>query len=121
MSDAFFKNSDVVDRLSLPALQNLMAHVDLVITMDSLPLHLAGTTMIPTYSFFGASSANKYKPLGKQSGTYQGICPYDRQFEKRCPILRTCKTGACIKNLEGSQLFEEFMRWWDSILSERSQ
>ncbi|TXI35962.1 MAG: lipopolysaccharide heptosyltransferase I [Nitrosomonas sp.] len=90
-------NSIVIPRLPLPALQNLMCGVDLVVAMDSLPLHLAATTSTPTYSFFGPSSAEKYKPEGSQHRSFQGVCPYGRSFDKRCPILRTCRTGACLR------------------------
>jgi heptosyltransferase-1 len=106
------QQSLVINKLPLPALQNLMTHVDLVLAMDSLPLHLAGTTSTPTYSVFGASSAKKYKPLGEQHQAFQGRCPYGKHFEKRCDQLRTCKTGACIKQLEGQQLFDHFYEWW---------
>ena len=34
----------VIERLTLPVLQNLMNEMDWVLAMDSLPLHLAGTT-----------------------------------------------------------------------------
>jgi len=102
--------SQVVERLPLPGLQNLMNQVDLVIAMDSLPLHLAGTTKTATFSIFGASLAEKYKPLGPQHLTYQGGCPYKRTFEKRCPILRSCPTGACIQSLQGNELFEYFRK-----------
>lgn len=95
--------SIVVDRLPIPVLQNLMSHMHLVIAMDSLPLHLAGTTAVPTFGVFGASSAQKYQPLGEQHRFFQGSCPYGQKFEKRCPRLRTCKTGACIRTLESVQ------------------
>jgi len=89
----------VINRLSLPALQVLMGRVSRVIAMDSLPLHLAGTTSTPTWSVFGPSSGSKYAPLGDQHTFYQGTCPYGRQFEKRCPILRSCPTGACMRGV----------------------
>jgi heptosyltransferase-1 len=100
--------SQVVDRLSLPVLQNLMGHVDLVLSMDSLPLHLAGTTKTPTYSFFGPSLAEKFQPMGDQHHAVQGSCPYGQTFEKRCRVLRTCQTGACMKQMDGSKLFDDF-------------
>lgn len=109
------QNSSVINRLSLPALQNLMVQVDLVLAMDSLPLHLAGSTSTPSYSIFGASSAQKYKPIGQCHQAFQGSCPYGKTFEKRCDILRTCKTGACIKQLQGEQLFNHFYEWWTSL------
>jgi heptosyltransferase-1 len=108
----FAKHSVIVDKMSLPMLQNLMDMSDLVVAMDSLPLHLAGTTSTPSYSVFGASSAKKYKPLGQDHGAFQGICPYGRTFVKRCPILRTCKTGACIRSLAANDLYAHFHSWW---------
>ena len=92
-----FCGSSVLERLSLPLLQHVMAKCQLVVAMDSLPLHLCGTTQTPTLSFFGPSSAKKYAPLGKQHLAVQGKCPYGIHFEKRCPKLRTCQTGACMK------------------------
>jgi heptosyltransferase-1 len=110
----FTGNSQIVDKMSLPMLQNLMAMSDLVIAMDSLPLHLSGTTKTPSFSVFGASSAAKYKPLGTHHHSFQGSCPYGRSFVKRCPILRTCPTGACIRDLQAQELFDSFHSWWDS-------
>lgn len=87
----------LLPKLSLPQLQNLLQEAELLIGMDSLPLHLAASVGTPTLSFFGPSSKNKYAPLGKQHTSYQGSCPYGIQFEKRCPKLRTCRSGACLK------------------------
>lgn len=111
----FMSHSVVIDRVSLPMVQNLMMVVDLVIAMDSLPLHLAGTTATPSFSIFGPSLAQKYKPMGLRNYAFQGACPYGRTFVKRCPILRKCPTGACIHNLSGKDdLFIRFREWWDS-------
>ncbi len=104
-----FTHGIVIDKLSLSALQNLMAKMDLVIAMDSLPLHLAGTTDVSTYSFFGPSSAAKFMPLGKQHHAFQGSCPYGRIIQRRCPILRKCKTGACLREISGDELFANFI------------
>jgi len=101
--------SHILEKMSLPMLQNLMGQVNLVIAMDSLPLHLAGTTKTPTFSVFGASAASKFKPEGAQHRALQGVCPYGRTFEKRCPILRTCKTGACIRDINPDDLIQFFI------------
>lgn len=106
----FQDHAFIVEKLPLPVLQNLMGSVDLIVAVDSLPLHLAGTTATPTFSVFGASTASKFKPEGKQHQAVQGICPYGRTFEKRCPILRTCPTGACIRSFTGRALFDEFRK-----------
>lgn len=98
--------SCVLDRMPLPVLQQLMSWVDLVIAVDSLPLHLAGTTQTSTFSVFGPSSAFKYKPLGEQHIAFQATCPYGKKFNKRCADLRTCSTGACLKDLKGKKLYD---------------
>lgn len=108
IQSSFSDNTMIVDKLPIPTLQNLMRHMDFVIGMDSLPLHLAGTTSTPTFSIFGASSASKYKPLGPKHHSFQGECPYGETFNRRCPILRTCSTGACIRKLAEDALFAEF-------------
>ena len=113
----FAAGSQIVDKMSLPMLQNMMVMSNLVIAMDSLPLHLAGTTGTPTFSVFGASSAAKYKPPGNQHYAFQGSCPYGRSFEKRCPILRTCPTGACIREVKAAELFEAFKAWWIGVVA----
>ena len=98
LCDHFGERGELLDCLSLPLLQNLMRGMDLVVAMDSLPLHLAGTTPTATLSFFGPSSAKKYAPIGDHHYFTQGECPYNIHFEKRCPKLRTCATGKCLKN-----------------------
>ena len=103
-----FKDSSILlEKLPLATLQNLMASVDRVFAMDSLPLHLAGSAGVSTYSIFGPSSAEKYRPKGEQHHSFQGSCPYGEVFPKRCPKLRSCPTGACIRSLSGEQLFNQ--------------
>lgn len=109
---SFIDSSVVSDRLSIVVLQELMQYMDLVIAVDSFALHLAATTSTPTYSIFGASSSHKYKPLGMQHYALQGECPYGKKFEKRCPILRKCTTGACMKEIQEELLLEHFSKWW---------
>jgi lipopolysaccharide heptosyltransferase I len=96
----------VLPKLPLPALQNIMGRVDRLIAMDSLPLHLCGTTGTPTLSVFGPSNAEKYRPLGERHKVIQGECPYNRSFELRCPKLRTCSTGLCTRGLSGEQIYQ---------------
>lgn len=102
--------SQICPKLSLSALQHLMGRVDKVIAVDSLPLHLAGTTKTPTFSIFGPSLAAKYQPMGVGHEAYEGSCPYNVTFEKRCPKLRTCSTGACMKDVSAQTLLEDFLK-----------
>jgi heptosyltransferase-1 len=102
------KTSHVVDMLPLPTWQNLMNEVDLVIAVDSSALHLCGTTSTPSFSIFGPTSPRVFKPIGERHFSVQGTCPYGRTFEKQCPVLRSCPTGSCIKELSAEALFEAF-------------
>jgi heptosyltransferase-1 len=113
--------AQILDRLPLPVLQNFMAAVDLVIAMDSLPLHLAATTSTATYGFFGPSLGLKYQPQGPQHHAFQGCCPYGQIFAKRCPALRTCPTGACLREANGEQLFKQFAAAYRRALIEPVQ
>lgn len=99
-------NTVIAEKMSLPHLQKMMEQMDLVISVDSLPLHLAGTTSTPTFSIFGPSSALKYAPIGTQHIYLQGGCPYGETFEKRCALLRKCPTGACIHDLKSETLIK---------------
>lgn len=101
-------NAEVLPLLSLPQLQDKMRSMSLVIAMDSLPLHLAAEAGVPTFSVFGPSLAEKYRPMGANHVSVQGACPYGQVFTKRCPLLRTCKTGACMKSITADQLFARF-------------
>jgi heptosyltransferase I len=102
------ENSEVLGDLSFALLQHVMREMDLVIAMDSFPLHLAAEAGVPTFSIFGASSSYKFKPLGSMHHAFQGQCPYGQTFVRRCPKLRTCKTGACIHHLKEQELFLAF-------------
>lgn len=102
------QNSLILDRMELPVLQNAMSHFSCVIAMDSLPLHLAASVGVATFSAFGPSLASKYAPIGGQHIAIQGSCPYQQKFIRRCPLLRSCPTGACLKELTGDQLFSVF-------------
>jgi len=94
-----FRESFVLEPLTLALLQHVMAESRLLIAMDSLPLHLCGTTKTPTLSFFGPTLASKFRPMGAQHVSIEGSCPYKIGFKKTCPKLRTCATGACLKHL----------------------
>lgn len=102
------KSAFIVEKLALPTWQNLMNEVDLVIGVDSSALHLCGTSSTPSFSVFGPTSSEVFKPMGQRHFAFQGTCPYGKTFEKQCPILRTCPTGACIRELKAEELFQAF-------------
>ncbi len=103
----FQGRSRMVGDLSIPLWQALMRHVDLVLAVDSAALHLCAMTKTPSFSLFGPTNPHVYKPLGAQHRHLQGACPYGRTFIHRCPVLRTCPTGACIHNITADQIAEK--------------
>jgi heptosyltransferase I len=110
----FLINSKIIPKLEFPLWQNLMSLVDLVIAFDSAALHLAGSIETKTFSIFGPTNPNVFKPLGNNHFSIIGNCPYKMQFIKQCPNLRSCKTGACIKDLKSDDIFNSFIQWWDT-------
>lgn len=102
---------EVVGHLSLPLWQALMKEMDGVIAVDSAALHLAGAVGTPVFSFFGPTRAEVFAPFGSQNKVYQGVCPYGVVFDKQCPQLRTCESGACLKSLCSEDVIDAFRSW----------
>ncbi len=110
LQSIFPKRGISVGELSFSLWQALMREMDLVIAVDSAALALCGLTKTPSLSFFGPSMASVYKPLGDHHVAWQGSCPYGQIFTTRCPLLRTCKTGACLKSVNSDKLLEKLIR-----------
>ena len=111
----FPQKSHVVYRPRLPVLQHIMAKATIVLSVDSLALHLAGTTHTPTFSFFGPSSPSKYVPMGSLHGFFHRACPLNVLFEKRCPYLRTCTSGECLKGADPNSMFRSVYEWYKAV------
>lgn len=109
LHSCFPGRSVALGQLSLPLWQALMCRMERVIAMDSAALHLCATTPVPSFSVFGPSLASVFKPTGAQHRAVQGSCPYGKTFKERCPILRTCPTGACMRTLTPQQLFHSWL------------
>lgn len=107
----FLSSSVVLFQPELPVLHRLLSLADRVIAMDSFVLHLASMTPTATFSFFGPSNGKKYAPQREIDGYLQGDCPFNTSFVKRCPILRTCQTGACLKDISVESCFQAVGQW----------
>lgn len=110
----FSDSSSLLPHMRLPVWQRMMARMDAVLSVDSGALHLAATAGTRTFSFFGPSSAQVYKPAGERHGAFEGDCPYGVAFTKRCPKLRTCSTGSCLKDISSEALYSRFIEWFAS-------
>ena len=109
---ALFEDSRVVGGLSLNEWQGLMRRSIGVICVDSAALHLAHLASVSTFAFFGPSSSWVYNPGGS---VYQGECPYQEPFVKRCSKLRTCKTGECLNRLDIEKAHTLIERWAETL------
>ncbi|HEV7735859.1 MAG TPA: glycosyltransferase family 9 protein [Chlamydiales bacterium] len=114
MRSQFVRNSVAVENLEIATWQNLMQKMELVIAVDSAALHLCGTTNTPSFSLFGPTSPEVFKPMGHKHFAMQGSCPYGRTFIKQCPVLRSCPTGLCIRSLDADAVFLAFWGWWEA-------
>ncbi len=110
----------MIGELTLPLWHALMAEMDGIISVDSVGLHLAATTGVPTLSLFGPSRAAIFSPDGPQHASIQGNCPYGELFSRRCSRLRNCPTGACLKDLSVEVLFKNFQEWWSAAQNQRA-
>ena len=111
------ENSVVIDRYLLTTLHYLMEKMDLVVAMDSISLHMAAVAGCATLSIFGPTSGAYYSPKGKKHSFFQGSCPYNISFQKQCPKMRTCPTGACMKNIQGKDPIQSVRYAQDSKMS----
>lgn len=109
------EESHLVEGLSLPLWQNLMGEMDLVLAVDSSALHLCGTTATPSFSLFGPTVSHLFKPIGDKHGHYQSPCPYGQIFSKQCPFLRSCPTGACLRQIDLDALIDRFFSHCEKI------
>ncbi len=105
------RKSEICNKMTLSEWQQKMREVDLVLAVDSSALHLAGMVGTPSFGVFGPSSPDLFKPLGPEHGAYWGKCPYQRSFVKTCPVLRTCPTGSCMKEISVEELLEAFINF----------
>jgi len=112
IQDKLGKSCIIVEKLSIPVWQNLMRAMDLVIAVDSSALHLCGTTATRSFSLFGPTDSEIFKPVGTNHFAIQGACPYGKAYVKQCPILRTCSTGACLRDMEADKIYNQFIYWW---------
>lgn len=117
LAESFLDAATIIGNVTLEFLQAFMQKMDGVICADSAALHLAASAGVPTFTVFGPSSARVYNPLGALHIAVQGTCPYNKTFEKRCSRLRSCQTGACIKEVDLSVVFSSFHHFYSSLLA----
>lgn len=107
---------NLAGRTSLREVIAAVARLDLFITNDSGPLHLAYATGVPTISLYGPESPRRYGPIGsRHHAVYKGMdcspCIYFKNLKKI-----NCKRDAlCLRDISVEEVFrlaEESHRNW---------
>lgn len=109
------KHTVLLPYMSLSLWKGVLKRMDGFLGVDSGALHLAEQCFVPTFSLFGPTSAQIFKPLGVHHQSFQGNCPYHESFIKQCPKLRSCPTGNCLKKIPIDIINQKLMRWWQSL------
>lgn len=88
----------------------VLALADIVISVDSGPIHIASAYNVPTFAILGSTSPDKIKPYGK-NGYFIGPktdCKYC--WKKKCPKLKQGEIFTpCIESIEPNDVLNEIV------------
>ena len=74
--------------LDLGQLASVMAEMDLMVTNDSGPMHLAAAVGVPCLSLFGPTDPRRTSPVGDAHRVLYTDRWCSPCFRRRCPLLR---------------------------------
>ena len=94
---------------TLKRLAALLARVDLVVSNDSGPMHLAAGLGTPTLGLFTCTSAARSGPAGTQHELVSTMVPCAASYCKRCPHQGE-KHMACLKELSIDRVWQGMER-----------
>ena len=99
--------------LDLGRFASVLAHLDLLVTNDSGPMHLAAALGVPCVALFGPTDPRRTRP----AGDHHEVMYTDRWcspcFRRRCPLVR----HRCLRDIEVSAVFEACRRLLDGPAS----
>ena len=113
---------NLAGKTNITQLLALMEQVDLVITNDSGPLHLAVMMGTPTISFFGPESPLQYGPQeGNHTVLYKGYycSPCLHVYNEKDS---RCKDNICLQDISVDEVFEvvtHYYREWEQRASKK--
>ena len=103
-------------RTTLPEAIAAISRLDLFITNDSGPLHLAYAVGVPTISFYGPESPSRYGPLGPRHQTlYKGLNCSPCIFFKNLKKINCRQDALCLREIsleEAYRLVEQSHGDW---------
>ncbi len=98
--------------LDLAELAGLLERLDLLITNDSGPMHMAAALGVPCIALFGPTDPGRTRPYGDEHRVLYADRWCSPCFRKRCPLIH----HRCMKKIE----VEEVARTADSCLTDSS-
>lgn len=98
---------NLAGRTSLHEVISLISKMDLFITNDSGPLHLAYATGVPTISFYGPESPRRYGPLGEKHTTiYKELDCNPCIFFKNLKKIHCKRNALCLRLITVQEVFD---------------
>ena len=95
----------IPDDWSLLEFTEVLQHCDVIVTSDSLALHLAIAGGVPVIAFFGPTSSTEIETFGKGEKL---VTP----LECRCCYLSTCQvTPNCMDSISLAVMLDAVRRW----------
>ncbi len=88
--------------LDLARLASVLGHLDVLVTNDSGPMHLAAALGVPCVALFGPTDPRRTAPAGDSHQTLVSDRWCQPCFRRRCPLLH----HGCMKDLEVDAVVE---------------
>ncbi len=85
--------ANLAGRTSLPQLGGILQAMDLLITNDSGPMHLAAAAGVPVLAIFGPTDPRRTGPFGAGHRVLRGAMPCQPCFSRQC----RASAGACLR------------------------
>jgi len=86
--------------LDLAALAGVLGHLDLLVTNDSGPMHLAAALGVPCVALFGPTDRRRTAPVGDRHVVLSRDLWCSPCFRRRCPLLH----HGCMKGISVEQV-----------------
>jgi heptosyltransferase-2 len=86
--------------LDLAALAGVLSHLDLLVTNDSGPMHLAAALGVPCIALFGPTDRHRTAPAGDGHIVLSRDLWCSPCFRRRCPLLH----HGCMRGIEVNQV-----------------
>jgi len=97
---------NLAGRTTLPEAIAAISRLDLFITNDSGPLHLAYAVGVPTISFYGPESPRRYGPIGaRHHALYKGLDCSPCIFFKNLKKINCRRDALCLKEITVDEVY----------------